>query len=94
MKTTLLLLAILGQSFDLASTIMFLKKGLTELNPFFGPTPDPLFLTLSKIAVLCVLVFFCYFNDTLKPLGKIRVLAFAALIGFGAGIWNMYVMFS
>lgn len=78
----ILIISVLGQISDVATTWCFLQIGLVEGNPVWGTDPD-LFL-VSVFKVLIIIGVMC----GLKKGMRIGALSFSAFAGWGAGIWN------
>ena len=81
----ILLLSILGQSADVATTWIILEAGGIETNPMLGPDPNLFFVLMVKLAVIALAFYL------LKGVARVRVLAFGSLIGFGAAGWNLSI---
>lgn len=82
----MLILAIVGQGCDVATTAWFLSLGYTELNPLVGPSPSVWFLVLLKTLVICAIIFLC------RGRSRDGLLCWASLLGFGVAGWKLYVI--
>ena len=81
-----LLLATTGQIADIVTTWIILGMGGIEKNPLLGPDPNLFFVLMVKLAVIALAFYL------LKGVARIRVLAFAAIIGFASAGWNLYAL--
>lgn len=81
-----LLLAIIGQVSDVATTRLVINAGGIEMNPLLGTDPNLYMVLIVKLIIL-ILIY-----TLLKGAARTRVLTFGAIIGFGAAGWNLYIL--